>query len=289
MGTDLGQHFVPQHYLRHFAVKGKPKLIWVYDKEIECFKELPIKNVAQAPRFYFEEDESALSEQVEGPALKPIETLRSGRGVSQDERRIVAKYLQAMLYRVPRMRIRILRTLKRDFHSMVARLEHKYQPFMQDPNSPRELVSEFTKAFERLKQYDVENIPADFKKELLQRQWMSRRVVELLCLMTWRIIESASPNSFLTSDNPVYYFEWLGFGDPAVEVSVPLSSSVSLHASYRGAPLETLFIQANPSMVKEINRRTVSGAERFLFFHQDAEWVGKLAKKSRLSLNRILW
>ena len=28
----MGHHFVPQRYLRHFAVPGEPGMIWMYDK-----------------------------------------------------------------------------------------------------------------------------------------------------------------------------------------------------------------------------------------------------------------
>ena len=280
---------MPQHYLRHFAVKGDSNKIWMYDKEDERFKILPIKNVAQASGFYFEEDESALSGRVEAPALQPLEKLRNGEGVSQDERAKVATYLQSLLSRVPKKRRENQDLLSREFPNMVVRAEERLQPFIQDPSSPPEQVDELARALERWKRYDFEDIPPEFNKEVIQRQWMFPWVVKLLRMMTWRIIESDPQNFFLTSDNPVFYFEWLGFEHPAVEVSVPLSSSVSLHASYQGIPMETLFVQARPSRVKELNRRTVSGADRFIFFHQDAVWVDKIAKKPRLSLNRIVW
>ena len=86
--------------------------------------------------------------------------------------------------------------------------------------------------------------------------------------MTWRILVSNNENAFLTSDNPFHFFESMGLANPDVEVSVPLSSTVSLHASYQGQPETTLFIHAEPRLVKEINRRTASGADRFLFFHR---------------------
>lgn len=285
----MGQHFVPQHYLRQFATKDNPNRIWMYDKCNGQFKRLPIKNVAQASGFYFEEDETALNEQVEGPAIQPLEKLRNGKAVSQEERRLVAQYLQSQLSRVPKARNDNLDRLKREYQNMMRQVEERLQSFIKNPNSPPERVRELVRELERWKQYKLDDIPPDFTQELVQRQLPLPGVVEQLYVMTWRIMRSDAPDYFLTSDNPVHFFRWMGLLHQDVEVSVPLSSSVSLHASYRGTPMDTLFVRATPSLVKEINRRTVHGADRFLFFHQDADWVGNLAEKLHLSMNPLVW
>ena len=77
------------------------------------------------------------------------------------------------------------------------------------------------------KEYDFDDIPPDFKQELIKRQWKFPRVVELVSLMTWRIIESVAGNSFLTSDNPVHYFGWMGLTHRVVEVSVSLCLNIN--------------------------------------------------------------
>ena len=42
-----------------------------------------------------------------------------------------------------------------------------------------------------------------------------------------------------------------------------------------------------PSLVKEANRRVVSGAERFLFYHERRDWIATLADKPHPFLSRI--
>ena len=42
----MGQHYVPQHYLRSFEVSDQPGMIWTYDKIAKTSKSLPIKLVA---------------------------------------------------------------------------------------------------------------------------------------------------------------------------------------------------------------------------------------------------
>ena len=65
----MGQHYVPQHYLRGFEVSDQPGMIWTYDKIAKTSKSLPIKLVAQKSGYYEEADETALANQIEGPAL----------------------------------------------------------------------------------------------------------------------------------------------------------------------------------------------------------------------------
>ena len=48
----MGHHYVPQRYLRHFAVPGEPGMIWMYDKTSGKVRKLAIKTMAQSPGFY---------------------------------------------------------------------------------------------------------------------------------------------------------------------------------------------------------------------------------------------
>ena len=50
-----------------------------------------------------------------------------------------------------------------------------------------------------------------------------------------------------------------------------------------------MFADVEQAMVKEINRRVVSDAERLVFYHQVADWLPKMFKKENLFLNKIEW
>lgn len=280
----MGHHFLPQEYLRQFAVDGDPERIWMLDKSERAFKLLPIKSVAQAPGFYFDEDECALNEQVEVPSHQPLRKLRDGQDVTKDERGIVAKYLQALLIRVPKSRAHRRDVLTRELPTMVAKVEEELWGSGRVSEQYREQV---TAVIDRWRPDDPEDLPDGGLRELTERQWILPEVVEQLRQMTWRVIRSDNKNAFLTSDNPFHYSEGLGLAH--AEVSVPLSSTVSLHASHQGQPETTLFIPAEPWLAREINRRTASGADRFLFFHRGDRWVERLAKVPRPRLNRIRW
>ena len=282
----MGHHFLPQEYLRQFAVDYDRDRIWMLDKSERSFKLLPIKNVAQARSYYFDEDERALNERVESPAHRPLRKLLARQDVTKDERRAVAQYLQVLLGRVPKSRAQWRSVLRRELPTMVAKAEEE---LLGSGRVPEQYRDKLTAVIDRWRPEDLEDLPNGELRELTDRQWVLPEVVEHLYKMPWRILVSSNEDAFLTSDNPFHYFEGLGLAHADAEVSVPLSSTVSLHASHQGQPETTLFIPAEPQLVKEINRRTASGADRFLFFHRGDRWVERLARVSRPRLNRIRW
>ena len=88
----MGNHYIPQEYLRHFANPVDLDKIWMYDKSSGEIKLLPIKVVAQESSFYTPEDERALNETIEGPAQFAINELRLGKEIDDKSRSAVSKY-----------------------------------------------------------------------------------------------------------------------------------------------------------------------------------------------------
>ena len=281
----MGQHYLPQHYLRHFATPEDLDEIWMYDKYSKEFKRLPIKNVAQSSGFYSEEDERALSEWIEGPAQSPLDQLRNGQQVGVEGRRAVAVYLESMIKRGPRNRRKMIE---------------------KAPQSKNELLSEITGnlGLEALRfnlsqeelQHKIEEWEGKFdskqlsmKDDLIRRQWISPVMIDCISSMTWRVIKADDSHRFLTCDNPVFFDEGYGLKLPFGEFNFPLSSDVALHGSWRGLRAELLFVQARPAQVKEIDRRVAFVAERFVFYHHNASWVSKVADKLSPKLTPIEW
>jgi hypothetical protein len=82
----MGQHYVPQEYLRAWEIAGEPGMILTYDKKDLSCKPLPIKRVAQAPGFYDAEVEAELAARLEGPANVILEELRNLRRITEEQR-----------------------------------------------------------------------------------------------------------------------------------------------------------------------------------------------------------
>ena len=282
----MGQHYVPQHHLRQFAAPSDSDKIWMYGKGTGACRLLPIRNVAQSGDFYKEADERALSEKIEGPAQKPLDQLRSGQQIDSAGREAVALYLDSMIKRVPHTRKKMLDIVGPATENMIGRIRknHEMEALRRGVTSEEilEAIDEFEQDFRRR---DI-----SMKDDSVRFQWSSPRIVEHIFYMAWRVIRVDYPNGFLTGDNPVFFHEGYGLKRPGGEFSFPFASGVALHGSWQESrDGHLIFIDGRPALVKEFNRRTIFGADRFVFYHQEAPWVRQLAKKPRLQLSRIRW
>lgn len=108
----------------------------------------------------------------------------------------------------------------------------------------------------------------------------------ILSTMTWVFLTSDKRQPFLTSDNPVFFFEGLGINNPESEITFPISSNITLWATWHKNVLED-YITAKDNIVREINRRTASAATKYVYYSEEAQWVVNLINKKKLRFNRL--
>jgi hypothetical protein len=129
--------------------------------------------------------------------------------------------------------------------------------------------------------YDIwlQNIPHD----------KTPQSIDVLSQMTWRFMLAEKDQYFITSDNPLFFFRWMGIGKEQSEVTFPITRNIALWATWR-IDISEGYFPARSQFVKEVNRRTVSIFTEFLYSPYPAEWVRQLANKpkSRIRLNRIV-
>lgn len=284
----MGHHYVPQHYLRGFETLAYPGSIWRYDKASKLFKRIPIKVVAQEPAFYDEETERALSTQIEQPALGSLARLRRREPINQDDRARLAVYTASMMMRVPRRRRRSLEMVPSVLTDTIAGFRKRLEGWASSPDADQVLVAHRFAELEAAHEKFVREPPLAVIDQV-RSPWPRQRFVDLIFAMTWRVIVVDASTRFLTSDNPAFFFEAYGLGQPEAEISFPLASDVALHGSWQGPREGLVFVQAKPALVREINRRVTSGAERFVFFHKHANWIAAVTEKLHPFLSRILW
>ena len=282
----MGQHYLPQRYLRQFSAVDHPDKIWMYDKSKRDSKLLPIKIVAQSSGFYFEEDESALNEEVEGPALQPLDKLIHGRNIDKGERLRVALYLNLLLLRVPKAREKRKEILIRELPNLLKGWEDER---LNDLPYSKLYYNLVQSAIDPWRKDDFDELPGEDVRELLMGLPKSQDITDRLLAMTWRLIRSADSKNFITGDNPIFFPKWLGLKNFDVELTVPLSSSTALHLSYQGKSETTLFIPAKTRHVNEINRRTARGSGRFLFCHRNEEWIAKMMRVAQPRVKPLRW
>jgi hypothetical protein len=284
----MGHHYVPQEYLKGFEAQGTNGMLWTYDKSQATFALLPIKNVAQSPGYYDEETERLLNTEVEGPAKAALDRIRRREPLQQEDRYRLALYTATMMMRVPARRRKSLDLVPTVLADIVQQFRSRIDEWARLPGTDQELVArrrvELDEAAERMS----DQPPAPVLEQV-RSPWPRRQYVELLLAMTWRVVLADTRGRFVTSDNPAFFFEGYGLGSPEAEVTFPLASDVALLMSWQGPRGTTTVAQAKPALTKEVNRRVVSGAERFLFHHANADWIAAVAGKTAPFLSRIQW
>jgi hypothetical protein len=281
----MGHHYVPQEYLRGFASSGDPGLIWTYDKKTHFCRCLPIRNVAQEPKFYDPDVEAELAQRLEGPANIILAQLRAGDSITPQQRTHFAIYIATMMKRVPRRR-RIARE-----NILPKALDETVEKFIADLKtsiaSDEQLAARLAEA-ERVR----DEFRVDPPKEVIDHikaPWPTVAMIKAIASMTWRLAFTQGPQLFVTSDNPAFFFDAFGVGTAQSEVSFPLSPNLALLGSRQGESGATLFVEVRQIVVREVNRRTVANAERLIFANEQQRWLPALISKSRSHLSRIDW
>jgi len=284
----MGHHYVPQEYLRPFEVASAPGTVLTYDKkELSC-KQLPIKIVAQAPNFYEADVEAELASRLEGPANIILAELRNLRPISTEQREHFAIYTTTMMKRVPRRR-RIARdeTAPKAIEKTINELLESIRHWAQTATD-QELVKRRFAEVERIRQQFQEELPKEVSDQI-DSPWPTVRMIESVASMTWRVAFTRGPQFFITSDNPAFFFEAYGTGNPDSEIAFPLAPNVALMCDRKGAPGATFPVEVKQKIVREVNRRMVASAERLIFAHQPQPWLVNTMKKPRPFLSRIGW
>jgi uncharacterized protein DUF4238 len=285
----MGDHYVPQAYLRGFATPESPDTVWAYDKIQRKFFNPHVRNIAQEREFYGPEIEVALNSNIESPANPVLEKLRRGESINEAERYSLAVYIAVMLVRVPRRRQKINERLPAEIESTIQDYIDAINYIAETADVQPEIVQKRLRELEGLRaRYRVEPPKAVIEK--IQIPAPSEKVVQLIFSMVWRfLVADQRGTRFLTSDNPAFFFECYGFGQDKAELSFPLASRICLLGNWQDGNGAEGLISAPDGFVKEMNRRNASTATRFIFYHERANWIATLAHKTAPYLSRIEW
>ena len=259
----------------------------MYDKIAKTSKCLPITLVAQESGYYEEADETALANQIEGPAIRSLGALRRQEHVDDESRIRLALYMAALMTRVPRRRAKALEIFPEVLQSTVSRYRKRVEQWADSPEADPSLIAQWSTELATVERKFAVDPPPELVSQI-RSPWPSLRYLQLLDGMTWRIIGSDAAK-FVTSDNPAYFLEAYGIGTPEAEVCCSLAPDVALHMSRQGEPRGLYFVRGRKVIVKEINRRVATGSERFVFSAEAAPWLRSVCDKTKPYLSRIRW
>ncbi|MCX5919600.1 MAG: DUF4238 domain-containing protein [Deltaproteobacteria bacterium] len=278
----MGHHILPQYYLRGFAQPGKEEL-WMYDKGKEHPLFLPIKGIAKENKLYGKY-ESYLAEEIEKPANDVLRKVRNREPVSVDEKNALSKYMFVFAKRVPAAFKRFQDNapiIAKDHIDELDRGLREYETRNPDKASQCDFVRK-----------NAQRVMTDLAENPTKEVWVgaipvsNENVPELLTQMTWTFYVCKDLDIFITSDNPVFIHRRIGVRPKNADMSFPISKNISLLASWQGLR-DQQHSEATSQEIKELNRRTVHNATRFVYSPEEKDWIMALLNKKAHQIH--LW
>lgn len=278
-------HYVPRYYLSGFTQNSKPPLIWVYEKGSSQVFPTQIKNVA-CEKYYFPDNfETYLANEIEAPANIVLRKIRERKMITVKDKIALSNYMAVLWKRVPEAKKRFKVQAPKISNGISKKLFEKIEELkIKNPSKANLLKKRRLEAQDILEKFE-DNPSEEIWRSVIPPE-MTPRISEALSKMTWRFFTCEEPNAFLTNDNPVFIFRHLGIGREYSELTFPISSYITLWATWRYT--DEGYFPANNQVIKEINRRTASVATRFIYFSKKRDWVITLANKKEHLLNFII-
>lgn len=279
----MGKHYVPKFYLRGFAPADR---FSIFDKIDQRWFYSQPKSVAHEVDLWPDELETFVTESIEEPAKDVIDRLRNKLSVTEPDRYVLARYIAFLWKRVPAGRDRV-----RGHTPLVAETVRKELNVELDEmaREDKTLVSLVERRRAEINAY-IEQIKLEKPTALWHgslKVESSLNVGEGIAGMTWQVLHTVEPR-YLTSDNPVFFFQNDGVGNVTSELTLPLSSTATLIGIRHSRELP-LHGMAKEPLVREINRRTVSNATRYIFSERVEPWMNTFLLKSDHKLIRGLF
>lgn len=282
----MGHHYVPQKYLRGFAEIGNDEAIWMYDKKLHKFSNPRIKSVAQEAGFYSEEVEQQLNDIIERPANRVLDKLRNKQNIDEINRIHLSTYIATMMKRVPKRRTMALSLAPGVIDKTINEVRSQVEQWASNTEN-KSLAERRLNEIKQIEESLRNKIP-EFMIDQIRLPWATQEMIDLIGAMSWYVV-SSKEDFFVTSDNPAYFFEGYGIATQKSEVTFPISRDLALFTSWQGKQNSTVYLEAKPRLVREAQRRLVSGAERFVFSHRKEDWIAKISDNPKPYLSRILW
>ena len=280
----MGQHYIPQYYLEGFTEFPDSSNIWVYEKGGSCIFRTSTKTIANENNRWPESVEVYLANQIEAPAKPVIDKIRSRQSLTQSDKDALSAYMVVMLQRVPRGLERAKEIAP----------EVREQVFDDIEKEINRLITEYPlkESILQNRLQELASLKLKYENEFPMEIWYQSLTPDALPqiravfpAMTWVFLTSDKKQHFLTSDNPIFFFKGMGIGRPESEITFPLSSTITLWATWRN--LKEGYIPAKDACIREINRRTASIATRYVYYSEEAQWVVNLINKKIFRLNRL--
>ena len=279
----MGLHYVPKLYLRGFA--NHDGRLWTFDRAERRHYCSTINKVAQQSKFYSDELERTFCSEVETPAAPVLRAIREKEQVDSNGKEVVARYLAAQLKRVPAGKQRYRESFPGVAGEILGEVSSRIDSLVQEDQRFEEIGQRRKAEVDDMIERYTREPPDSIWYDTLGSKYLNT-ISDAIRTMSWRFHVTQDGSQFLTSDNPVFFFGGLGLGGADSELSFPVAHDVVMCGDRRSTS-DLQFFEASSQLVKEVNRRTVSVASRFVYARDNAAWIAPFSFKNHTKLNSI--
>ena len=282
----MGKHYVPQHYLQGFCDYSNLSMIWMYEKGNDEIKLVSIENIANEKNLWPDETENQLTNEVENPANAVISKIRRKQAISIYDKKLLSTYISVMLLRVPRGLHRIKELAPVVLEDVVKKVKTDINYLIKLLPEKRDLLQQRLSELPLIKAKMEQEFPLNIWYKNLTADTLPQ-VQLILPQMRWVMLTSENKHAFITSDNPVFFFEGIGMGKMESQIFFPISSKIVLFLSWQNR-YKADYLNVKETSIKEINKRITSSATRFIFHSRKNTGILSLINKKTLSFKKIV-
>lgn len=302
--TKKNQHYIPQGYLRKFAIEEKKSLIWEYDKIKGTVSRSPVSTRKICSRNYYysqkgengKDDNMSMEnafEKIEclaAPIIAKIQPEKPLQNIKLEgkDRGHLAFFIALLLTRGPSFRDGV-----HDMHEQIVdktlRILYKNGKLPEPPKALKELIDK--RSVNAVIRTDI--LPQVSLKPMIE---IAEIIGNALLNKIWNYHTPANDMTFVTADNPVHfclpekYAEKyprmpIGPAHPLSEITIPLRKDLALICLPLGGLSNKKFSQLDGLVVKpskddtlKINERTCSSARQYIYSSLKSDDLLKMIK-----------
>lgn len=291
------QHYVPQSYLRRFAIKGEQSLLWSFDKESKGYLRHPssVKKVCCEDYYYYQlddagevnhvdlEDSISEVEKIGNDIINKILNMIAMPYVylSVEDKSYLSYYIAFMQTRGPSFRNIVndlygdiaVRTLKSSFDAKI---------FPEPPEPLQRMIDE--KGL--LEAVRISIHPSVSLEYMINS---ANQLAKVFLSKQWTLYISNNNCEFVSSDNPVSFFSkvaasGIGPGHPTAITIFPISPNVCLSIEPVQRPdLEINIAKCEDFVQLKINQLIFDGANQLIFSSSKQNWIESYCKGNKNS------
>lgn len=272
--------------MKGFLDPTKETFLWVYDKEkAHVFSSTPGNIACQKHYHTFinemgEQDTDNIEHLyglIETDASVVVRKIHENMQLEENDKSKFSVFVASMMVRVPNHRINIEKVVAKsivDREKILAfnkeAFHASYEKFLEDTGTNRDMSAEDIRQFILNGAYGVTTNP---QVSLYFSTKSIERIANVFRQMNWQFITSTNEYKYLSSDNPLFYYDpthdpnsfyGVGLLNKNIEVTLPLSQDICAFGGWQ-KPAQYTRITGRNQLVKKINKRTVVSALRYVF------------------------